>query len=140
VIVVSDQIVGFNIRLLEKMAERDITQADLCRLTGLASSMVSHYCNGQRTPSIPAALKIAKVLRTTVDYLAYGNYSQTGGTADGNSFVAEDEPLYNAKPIIYECDINEQAVINKFRSLNAEGQTKVLDYVDDLTSVNKYIQ
>jgi transcriptional regulator with XRE-family HTH domain len=68
VIEVSDQIVGFNIRLLKKMAERDITQAELCRLTGLASSMVSHYCNGQRIPSVPAALKIAKVLYTTVEY------------------------------------------------------------------------
>ena len=136
----SEQIVGFNIRLLEKMVERGITQADLCRLTGLASSMISHYCTGQRIPSVPAALKIAKVLRTTVDYLAYGNYTQAGGTADGTSTVAEDETLYKAKPVIYECDINEQAVINKFRSLNAEGQAKVLDYVDDLMSVNKYQQ
>ena len=135
-----DQIVGFNIRLLEKMAERGIKQADLCRLTGLASSMVSHYCTGQRIPSVPAALKIAKVLRTTVDYLAYGNFTQTQDATKGYLNVADNEPQYRAKPVLYECDINEQSVINNFRSLNEEGQGKILDYIDDIVSTEKYQQ
>ena len=136
----ANEIVGFNKRLLEKMAERGITRADLCRLTGLASSMISHYCTGQRIPSVPAALKIAKVLRTTVDYLAYGNYSQVGGTADNSLIVAESETPYKAEPILYECNIDEQSMINNFRSLDENGQKKILDYVDDLISSNRYQQ
>jgi len=140
VIVVSDQIVGFNVRLLEKMAERDITQADLCRLTGLASSMVSHYCNGQRIPSVPAALKIAKVLYTTVDYLAYGNYSYSTGVDDDNLAVSESKNHYKAEHVLYECNIDEQLMIEKYRSLNEDGQGKATDYIDDLISMKKYRQ
>ena len=135
-----DQIVGFNTRLLEKMSERGITQADLCRLTGLASSMVSHYCTGQRIPSVPAALKIAKILYTTVDYLAYGNYSYTKGVADENLAVSENENHYKTKPILYECSIDEQSIIDKFRLLNKDGQRKIIDYIDDLSYVKKYHQ
>ena len=140
VIIVSDQIVGFNIRLLEKMAERDITQAELCRLTGLATSMISHYCTGQRIPSVPAALKIAKVLYTTVDYLAYGKYSYTKGVFDNNLAVSENENHYMEKPVLYECSIDEKSMIDKYRSLNEDGQRKVFDYVDDLIYVKKYQQ
>jgi len=135
---VSDQIVGFNARLLEKMAERDVTQADLCRLTGLASSMVSHYCTGQRIPSVPAALKIAKVLYTTVDYLAYGNYSYTNGIDDDNLAVSEKVKHYKAKPVLYKCSIDEQLIIEKYRSLNEDGQRKVTDYIDDFITIKKY--
>ena len=140
VIVVPDQIVGFNNRLLEKMAERDVTQADLCRLTGLASSMVSHYCTGQRIPSVPAALKIAKVLYTTVDYLAYGNYPYKKVVNDDNLAVSENGNRYSSEPVLYECNASEQSMIDKFRSLNREGQSKVIDYVDDLISAKKYQQ
>ena len=134
----ASEITGFNVRLLEKMTERGITQADLCRLTGLASSMISHYCTGQRIPSVPAALKIAKVLRTTVDYLAYGNYMHKQDATKDYSIVAEKEVQYKVEPVIYECDINEQSVINDFRSLNKEGQQKILDYIDDIMSIDKY--
>jgi len=137
---VSDQIVGFNIRLLEKMSDRGITQADLCRLTGLASSMVSHYCTGQRIPSVPAALKIAKVLYTTVDYLAYGNFSYTNGVANENLAVSEYVNNYRAEPILYECSVDEQSMIDKFRNLNKDGQRKIIDYIDDLSYLKKYHQ
>jgi len=122
------------------MAERGITQADLCRLTGLASSMISHYCTGQRVPSVPAALKIAKVLYTTVDYLAYGGYSHSTGATSDNLVVSENENNYRAEPVLCECSIDEQSMVDKFRSLNEEGQRKIIDYVDDLISVKKYHQ
>ena len=34
-----DELAGFDLRLIEKMTERGMTQADLCRHTGLASSL-----------------------------------------------------------------------------------------------------
>ena len=132
------EITNFDKRLTEKMTELGISQADLCRLTGLASSMVSHYCTGQRMPSIPVAIKIARVLNTTVDYLAYGNYTQLQETANDNFIIAENEVRYKAKPVLYECDINEQSIINNFRSLNEEGQSKIIDYIDDIISTEKY--
>jgi len=91
-----NEISGFAKRLTEKMAEQNLSQADLCRLTGLTTSMISHYCAGQRVPAISAAIKIAKALKTTVEYLATGenlsnNYTSTQKPA---LLVAEKDANY----------------------------------------------
>ena len=132
------EIVDFNIRLTEKMAERGITQADLCRLTGLASSMVSHYCTGQRMPSVPAALKIASVLNTTVDYLAFGDCHDNKNRGSGDSAVAEKGVPYNLRKSRMKRIEDEQSLIREFQALNKEGKAKVFDYIDDLHSTGKY--
>jgi putative hydrolase of the HAD superfamily len=125
---------GFNVRLTKKMAERGITQADLCRLTGLASSMVSHYCTGQRVPSVPVAVKIARALNTTVDNLASDTPKHSRGTTAGALAVAE----YGAQEQSYGSIDDEEALVYSFRTLNEAGQAKVLAYVDDLKSAGKY--
>jgi len=130
------EIKGFDVRLTEKMTELGISQADLCRLTGLASSMVSHYCTGQRMPSIPAAIKIARVLNTTVDYLAFGN-QPIPESADPFS-VAETKVKYSSKRLSPERIDEEQLLIGMFRLLSNEGQLKVCEYVEDLLSTGRY--
>jgi transcriptional regulator with XRE-family HTH domain len=123
---------------MEKMSERGMTQADLCRITGLASSMVSHYCTGQRIPSVPVALKIARVLNTTVDYLAYGDPLKVKEPVAGDLSVSEKWKRYagTLSPLKYIGDAH--ALLFKIRSLNMEGQVKVLAYIEDLLSTGKY--
>ena len=113
---------GFDTRLTAKLEELHMTQADLCRLTGLASSMISHYCTGQRIPSVPTAAKIAKALNTNV----------------GAIIVAEEEASYTTKTTNDEKSDKAQMLIRKFRALNEEGRKKVLTYTDDLLSSGKY--
>jgi transcriptional regulator with XRE-family HTH domain len=132
------EIKGFNTRLTQKMAERGISQADLCRLTGLASSMVSHYCTGQRMPSVPAALKIAKVLNTTLDYLAYGDPPHTKKSFRDTLAVGEKESVYKTKQARMKRIEDEQELVYLFRSLSKDGKAKVIEYIDDLLSSNKY--
>jgi len=130
------EIFGFNIRLTEKMAERGVTQADLCRLTGLASSMVSHYCTGQRMPSVPAALKIAKVLNTSIDYLAFGDAATPRKSTNINANEKAD--LHNLRQARMKRLENEQMLISLFQSLNAVGKAKIIDYIDDILATGKY--
>jgi transcriptional regulator with XRE-family HTH domain len=137
--VVRNEIAGFNTRLTEKMAERGVSQADLCRLTGLASSMVSHYCTGQRVPSVQVAVKIARVLRTTVEHLAADNRPKAGENSDNALLAAEDTPPYNASRQPIEHREDEQSLYLKFCLLNKEGQAKVLEYLEDMLSIDKYI-
>ena len=136
--IMQKDITGFNVRLTEKMAERGVTQADLCRLTGLASSMVSHYCTGQRMPSVPAALKIATVLNTSIDYLAYGDQNKNKKQAKGSSVVSEKGAPYNLRQSRMKRLENEQSLIKEFQALNKEGKAKVFEYIDDLHSTGKY--
>ena len=134
----SSEIVGFDLRMAEKMTQRGITQADICRLTGLASSMVSHYCTGQRIPSVPAALKIANVLNTTVDYLAYGNRAQEVQRPTNLLAVADENKPYSSDSPFHGDSNSEQALLLEFRKLSTEGKDKVLAYIDDIMSTGKY--
>jgi len=129
----------FDKRLSEKLAELHLSQADLCRLTGLASSMVSHYCTGQRIPSIPAALKIAKVLNTSVDYLAFGSQPKPIEGLEYSVTEKESNKVrYSSRRLSPERIEDEQMLIGMFRLLSNDGQAKIMEYVEDLLATGKY--
>jgi len=138
VVLMLDENSGFDLRLMEKMAERGLTQADLCRHTELASSMISHYCTGQRIPSVPVAVKIAKALNTTVDYLAYGKPEKTRQPFPDAHTIAEKTKDYALKHPESEQIDDEASLINMFRSLNSEGKAKVISYTKDMLSIDMY--
>ena len=50
--------------MLEKM---NVKQVDIARLLGVSEVMVSKYVNGQATPTIPSAKKIAEYLGCKID-------------------------------------------------------------------------
>ena len=55
------------------MGEKGINQARLCKLSGIASSAMSHYVRGETEPSFTKAIKIARALDVSVDELAGEN-------------------------------------------------------------------
>ena len=131
VIRMSEEFSGFNIRLINKMAECGVSQADLCRKTGLATSMISHYCTGQRVPSVQVAAKIAKALNTSIDYLAAGeNCTNTQDSYDGFN-VAEKSRLYKSEK-------DDKTLINMYNALNTDGKVKLRSYLEDLLYIDKY--
>lgn len=131
-----NEIAGFSSRLTEKMEEQGMTQADLCKLTGLSTSMISHYCTGQRIPTIPVAIKITKALNTTVEYLATGISPHMKLFSSSAFSVAEKEISYSSEKT--QIESNEQLAAPLFYSLNLDGQAKVLAYIEDLLSTGKY--
>jgi len=128
----------FSYRLIRKMEECGMSQADLCRKTGLATSMISHYCTGQRTPSVHVAAKIAKALNTSIDYLTSGNpYERTQSIAD-YSYVAESSQDYTSGNI-QDDRVSEEALLSSmYRALNSEGKAKACSYLEDLLCIDKY--
>ena len=130
--------VGFNLRLMSKMAELGVSQADLCRLTGLASSMISHYCTGQRIPSVPVAAVIAKALNTTIDHLAFSDDYRAQDGNDNASTVAESDAGYSSDQQPPDNSIEGKSLDQLIRLLNAVGRKKVLEYVKDLLSSGRY--
>ena len=132
------EIAVFGSRLSEKLAELRISQADLCRLTGLASSMISHYCNGQRIPSVPTAIKIAEALNTTIEELALYPPSKAESPNTANLFVGENGVTYKSGMQHLDSSECELYVLNMFRKLNPKGEAKVITYMEDLLSTGKY--
>jgi len=134
----SNTLTGFGSRLTEKLAEQKISQADLCRMTGLASSMISHYCNGQRVPSVPTAIKIAEALNTTIEDLALYSHLKSDSHDTTQLSVSENGAVYKTGMLLLEHSECEQALLYIFRKLNTEGRNKAIGYLEDLQSTGKY--
>ena len=134
----SDDFLGFNNRLRKIMEERGMSQADLCRSTGLATSMISHYCTGQRVPSVQVASKIAKALNTSIDYLASGKNYASEQNRINDSYVAESPKEYLTDNDYIDCVDEEAQIASMYRNLNPEGKAKVCSYLEDLLNIDKY--
>lgn len=55
------------------LANRGITQTELCRLTGIRSSTMSEYLSNKSTPSVSKAVAIADALGISLDELCGRN-------------------------------------------------------------------
>ncbi|WP_101723617.1 helix-turn-helix domain-containing protein [Eggerthella timonensis] len=88
--------------------ERDLTQADLCRMSGITTSMMSDYVSGKKEPTLPKAVAMADALGISLDELAGRSVPQI--------------PL-------------ERQLISSFRALKPEGQEMLATLARALRSV-----
>lgn len=67
----------FNESLKRLLIEKNMKQADLCRLAHIQTSLMSEYINGKKSPTIGNAIQIADALDISLDVLAGKNGSAT---------------------------------------------------------------
>lgn len=60
---------SFNDNLELLLNERNLKQADLCRMTGIQTSLMSNYLGGKKSPTIGNAILIADALNVSLDTL-----------------------------------------------------------------------
>lgn len=63
---------GFTKRLNELIAKRALSQSELARLTGIASSQISRYCRGEAFPFMRQGNSLARALNVAPAYLLEG--------------------------------------------------------------------
>lgn len=90
--------------------DRDLSQADLSRMSGIPTSLMSNYFNGKRSPTLTNAIAMADALQISLDELA-----------------GREVP----KRVI------EQRLLSDFRELSDEGQEVAVNTVYGLRSVYK---
>ena len=56
-------------RIKEALEFNRMSQHDLAERIGVTETSISRYVNGSRAPKAPVAIRIAKALGTTVEYL-----------------------------------------------------------------------
>ena len=59
----------FNDNLKLLLQDRNLKQADLCRMTGIQTSLMSDYLGGKKSPTIGNAILIADALNISLDTL-----------------------------------------------------------------------
>ncbi len=96
--------IDFKSRMEILLAEFGITQADLCKLTGLKSSLISNYCTGKVKPTIENAKAIADAFGLTLDELA------------------------GFKP--REFTEQEKELLSMFRELGEDDRQEIVDYTE----------
>ena len=57
----------FNESLKRLLIEKNMKQADLCRLAHIQTSLMSEYINGKKSPTIGNAIQIADALDISLD-------------------------------------------------------------------------
>ena len=96
-------------RIREGLAARDMTQADLCRATGIGKSAMSQYVNGGLVPRQDRTYLIAQALNVSEAWL-----------------IGFDVPMEKDKPA--SSDGSELAEIMEiFKSLSSENRAKLLE-------------
>lgn len=100
----------FREALQQILKSRGIKQADLCRMSGVDSSLMSNYVSGKKTPTLTNAIAMADALQISLDELA-----------------GREAP----KRVI------EQRLLSDFRELSDEGQEVAVNTVYGLRSVYK---
>lgn len=55
--------------LKQKRLERDITQSELAKYAGITQAMLNYIESGTKIPSLAVTIKIADVLRCSIDEL-----------------------------------------------------------------------
>ena len=120
-----------NVRL-----SRNLSQEEFASLLGTSKQVISRYETGQRIPKITTVQEYADKLNTPLSSLLPSEKDPAW-----SDMVAEDAGPYilhnEAEGIILPPD--EYRLIISYRSLNKDGQEKIVDYIDDLVSSGKYI-
>lgn len=99
----------FKTRITEILEEQNLKQADLCRMTGISTALMSNYVTGKASPSLDNAMAIANALGVTLDYLV-------GHKTDVLSLSKEKAKL-----------------ISVFDRLNPDGQNLLFRILDSLS-------
>ena len=98
----------FKIRIADLLQEHGLKQADLCRRTGIPTSLMSNYVSGKTSPALDNAIAIADALDVTLDELV--GRKKECKTVCKNDF--------------------EEQLLEKFRVLDMRGQRNVLRNLD----------
>lgn len=110
---------SFASRLRQAREQSGLTQQDLAEKLGVTKSAVGNYENGVSSPKWDVLLKIFDILHVEPNFLYQDSFS-----------------LEFSKPV--QLTPKQAALLESFDQLNEEGQTKAVEYVEDLVFTGRY--
>jgi len=110
----------FTSRFREAMRIRNITQADVARLTGFSTARVNYYYTGRNEPDKSAMLDLAQVLGVDVGWLMGLDIPMTPPRSDS--------PM----------GVGESGLVAIYRALNDLGKERLLERAEEMYAMPKY--
>lgn len=111
--------ISFSSRLRQAREQAGFTQQDLAEKLGITKSAVGNHENGVSSPKWDVLLRIFDVLQVEPNFLYQ------------DSFSSELSGAVQLTP-------RQSALLSSFDQLNEEGQTKAVEYVEDLVLTGRY--
>ena len=131
-------------RLIKSYREKaNLTQKELGEKLGVTESYISQYERGKRVPKPDTLTRIAEALGVSIETLASDlekqrqYYESRVFSTSGKRVLISYEDLSLAMDQSEIDDIEERIRIF-VHNLNAEGQTKILAYVEDISKIPAY--
>lgn len=100
-------------RIIELMQKNDITAKSLTEKLDMSCTAITDWKKGKAQPSIDALKKIATYFNVSIDFLVYGELSNSTSISD---VISDDEMI----------------LINKYRSLGEISREKTQAYIDGM--------
>lgn len=91
------------------LASRGMKPADLCRISGLSSGLISSYMSGAKTPTLKSAVTIAESLNVSLDEL-----------------VGRKPSHFAPPPLTHD----EAELLDDYRKCTQEAKDKVSEYAE----------
>lgn len=110
-----------SLRLFDLMTETKTTQTQLSQAIGVSQGNISDWKSGRSFPKGDVLSRLADYFGVTTDYLLGRTDQKEMSAAEGWDGLSEPE----------------KHLISLYQDLNDEGQSKLLDYADDLIATDK---
>ena len=104
----------FGERLKKARKSKGLTQKELAEIVGIAKTTLGNYEINFREPNLLIFGKLVEVLDADANELL--------GRKKSDTYYSKDE----------------SGLISLYREMNQEGQEKIIDYIDDLKTSQKY--
>lgn len=115
-----------------------LTQRLFGEKCNISEAMIRQYELGLRQPKIETLRKMAKNLQIGLEvFLTEDEQSLSESMA--NLYLKSDDDIKELKPP-NEYNSQENYLMMKFRELNEKGRNKVVDYADDLSKTEEYLE
>ena len=109
---------SFSSRLRQAREQANLTQQDFAKKLGVTKNAISNYENGVSSPKWDVLVKIFDVLQVEPNFLYQDDFT--------------------ASSIDTALTPTQTSLLSIFDELNEEGQTKALEYVEDLVLAGRY--
>lgn len=113
----------FQYRLLKAIAAKEMSAAELSRITGIDKGAMSNYINGKYIPKQLKIYKLAKALGVDPGWLATGDEPPKKSGETIELLVADDKQELEELISLWRCstDVSKQAAMAVLKSMIEKG-------------------